>query len=43
MARVSTPLNFARCTERAFNCHRSGFGGGFSGGIHWIANCAAND
>ncbi len=31
MARVSTYLNFPRCTEEAFNYYRSVFGGDFAG------------
>jgi PhnB protein len=33
MARVSTYLNFPRCTEEAFEFYRSVFGGEFVGGI----------
>jgi PhnB protein len=32
MAKVSTYLNFPRCTEEAFNFYKSIFGGEFSGG-----------
>jgi PhnB protein len=34
MARVSTYLNFARETEKAFNFYKSVFGGEFTGGVH---------
>jgi PhnB protein len=34
MARVSTYLNFPRCTEQAFLFYRSVFGGDFNGPIH---------
>lgn len=34
MARVSTYLNFARCTEEAFQFYRTVFGGDFSGPVH---------
>jgi PhnB protein len=33
MSRVSTYLNFPRCTEEAFNFYKSVFGGEFEGGI----------
>ena len=38
MARVSTYLNFPRCTEEAFEFYRSVFGGEFTGGIHRFAD-----
>ncbi len=34
MARVSTYLNFPRCTEEAFGMDRSVFGGEFNGAPH---------
>lgn len=34
MARVSTYLNFPRCSEEAFHFYRSVFGGDFNGPIH---------
>ncbi|MBF0298364.1 MAG: VOC family protein [Oligoflexia bacterium] len=34
MARVSTCLNFPRCTEEAFNFYKSIFGGDFNGKIN---------
>jgi len=34
MARVSTYLNFPRCTEAAFLFYKSVFGGEFSGPVH---------
>ena len=34
MARVSTYLNFPRCTEEAFGFYRSVFGGDFNGPMH---------
>ena len=41
MARVSTYLNFPRCTEEAFFFYRSVFGGEFSGPIHRFADAPA--
>ncbi len=41
MARVSTYLNFPRCTEEAFLFYRSVFGGEFSGPIHRFADAPA--
>ena len=38
MARVSTYLNFPRCTEEAFGFYRSVFGGEFNGPIHRFAD-----
>ena len=38
MARVSTYLNFPRCTEQAFEFYRSVFGGEFNGPIHRFAD-----
>lgn len=38
MARVSTYLNFPRCTEQAFEFYRSVFGGAFNGPIHRFAD-----
>ncbi len=43
MARVSTYLNFNGDTEQAFEFYRSVFGGEFSGGIHWMVNCASKE
>ncbi len=41
MARVSTYLNFPRCTEQAFTFYRSVFGGEFNGPIHRFAEVPA--
>jgi PhnB protein len=41
MARVSTYLNFPRCTEQAFLFYRSVFGGNFNGNIHRFADVPA--
>lgn len=38
MARVSTYLNFPRCTEQAFEFYRSVFGGSFNGPVHRFAD-----
>lgn len=38
MARVSTYLNFPRCTEEAFGLYRSVFGGDFNGPIQRYAD-----
>ena len=41
MARVSTYLNFPRCTEQAFVFYRSVFGGEFNGPVHRFADAPA--
>lgn len=41
MARVSTYLNFPRCTEEAFLFYRSVFGGDFNGPMHRFADIPA--
>lgn len=41
MARVSTYLNFPRCTEEAFLFYRSVFGGEFNGPMHRFADIPA--
>lgn len=41
MARVSTYLNFPRCTEEAFLFYRSVFGGDFIGPVHRYADIPA--
>lgn len=38
MARVSTYLNFPRCTEEAFGFYRAAFGGEFNGPVHRFAD-----
>ncbi|HOM12583.1 MAG TPA: hypothetical protein PLB41_04630 [Rubrivivax sp.] len=38
MARVSTCLNFPRCTEQAFEFCRTVFGGAFNGPVHRFAD-----
>jgi PhnB protein len=42
MARVSTYLNFARCTEQAFVFYRSVFGGEFNGPVHRFGDMPAS-
>lgn len=41
MPRVSTYLNFPRCTEEAFLFYRSVFGGDFNGPVHRFADVPA--
>lgn len=41
MARVSTYLNFPRCTEQAFLFYRAVFGGDFDGPIHRFGDMPA--
>ena len=41
MSRVSTYLNFPRCTEQAFTFYRSVFGGEFNGPIHRFGSAPA--
>ncbi len=43
MSRVSTYLNFPRCTEEAFNFYKSIFGGEFAGGINRFADIPPQD
>lgn len=41
MARVSTYLNFPRCTEEAFAFYKSVFGGEYNGPVHRFADVPA--